>query len=188
MRFQKERPEQQEVGLQGRRENDRLRRQQETPEQHQECRLQAERETQWLRRQQESLEQREQRLQADRERRWLQRQQETTDQRRQSVDARRLHQYSIDKFECSLQATLSNCLVCSRILFSDKAKFVPRLFPPPVFDCFQYANMEGEGQGDMTGASFIEVCPSTCDVVPYVVSVPHRLQNNSGLLGQQVMV
>ena len=60
VRFHKERPEQQEVGLQGRRENDRLRRQQETPEQHQECRLQAERETQWLRRQQESLEQREQ--------------------------------------------------------------------------------------------------------------------------------
>ena len=42
MRFQQERPEQQEVGLQGRRENDRLRRQQETPEQRQERRLQTE--------------------------------------------------------------------------------------------------------------------------------------------------
>jgi len=63
VRFQQERPEQQ-VGLQGRRENDRLRRQQETPEQRQERRRQAERERQRLRRQQESPEQREQRLQA----------------------------------------------------------------------------------------------------------------------------
>ena len=60
VRFQQERPEQQKVGLQGRRENDRLRRQQETPEQNQERRLQAEQERQRLRRQQESLKQREQ--------------------------------------------------------------------------------------------------------------------------------
>jgi len=60
-----EKPEQQEDGLQDRRENDRLWRQHETPEQGQELRLQAERERQQLRRQQGSLEQREQRLQAD---------------------------------------------------------------------------------------------------------------------------
>ena len=68
----------------------------------QEGRLQVERERQRLRRQQESPEQTEQQLQADRERRQLQRQQETTDQRRQRVDARRLHQYSIDKFKSSI--------------------------------------------------------------------------------------
>ena len=56
VRFQQERPEQQEVGLQDRRGNDRLTRQQETPEQRQERRLQADRERQ---RQQESPEQRE---------------------------------------------------------------------------------------------------------------------------------
>ena len=72
-----------------------------------EQRLQADREKRRLRRQQESLEQREQQLQTDRERRRLQRQRETTDQHRQRVDARRLHQYSIDKFKSSLQATLS---------------------------------------------------------------------------------
>jgi len=59
VKFHQERPEQQ-VGLQGRRENDHLRRQQETPEQHQERRLQADRERRRLRRQQESLEQGEQ--------------------------------------------------------------------------------------------------------------------------------
>ena len=26
---------------------------------------------------------------------------------------------------------------------------VPRLFPPPIFDCLQYANTEGEGLGDL---------------------------------------
>ena len=41
VRFQQERPEQQEVGLQSRRKNNRLRRQQETLEQRQEHRLQA---------------------------------------------------------------------------------------------------------------------------------------------------
>ena len=81
MRFHQDRPEQQEVGVQGRRENDRLRREQETSEQRQE-----------------------RRLQAGRERRRLRRQLETTDQRRQHVDARRLHQYSIDSFKSSLQA------------------------------------------------------------------------------------
>ena len=25
---------------------------------------------------------------------------------------------------------------------------VPRSFPPPVFDCLQYAKMEGEGLGE----------------------------------------
>jgi len=56
------------------------------------------------------------------------------------IDYISIHNYS-------LQATLSNCLVCSRTLFSDKAK-------------------------NMTSASFVEVCPSyvsiggtTCDVL-----------------------
>jgi len=26
---------------------------------------------------------------------------------------------------------------------------IPRPFPPPVFDCLQYTNMEGEGLGDL---------------------------------------
>jgi len=29
------------------------------------------------------------------------------------------------------------------------ASLVPRPFPPPVFDHLQYANMEGEGLGDL---------------------------------------
>ena len=29
---------------------------------------------------------------------------------------------------------------------------VPRAFPPPVFDCLQYANMEREGLGDWSRA------------------------------------
>ena len=29
--------------------------------------------------------------------------------------------------------------------------FIPRMFPPPVFDCLQYANTEGEGWGGRFG-------------------------------------
>jgi len=32
---------------------------------------------------------------------------------------------------------------------------VPRPFPPPVFDRLQYANMEGEGLGDLVTCSYI---------------------------------
>jgi len=32
---------------------------------------------------------------------------------------------------------------------------VPRPFPPPVFDRLQYANMEGEGLGDLVTCGYI---------------------------------
>jgi len=32
---------------------------------------------------------------------------------------------------------------------SMQCSLIPRSFPPPVFDCLQYANMEGEGLGDL---------------------------------------
>ena len=33
--------------------------------------------------------------------------------------------------------------------------FIPRPFPPPVFDRFQYANMEGEGLGELVTCSYV---------------------------------
>ena len=35
------------------------------------------------------------------------------------------------------------------------ASLVPRPFPPPVFDCLQYANTEGEGLGDLVTCGYI---------------------------------
>ena len=35
------------------------------------------------------------------------------------------------------------------------ASLVPRPFPPPVFDCLQYANTKGEGLGDLVTCSDI---------------------------------
>jgi len=36
-----------------------------------------------------------------------------------------------------------------------EASLVPRLFPPLVFDHLQYANLEGEGLGDLVTCSYI---------------------------------
>jgi len=47
------------------------------------------------------------------------------------------------------------CLICQShrfVLVWCVCSLVPRAFPPPVFDCLQYANMEGEGLGDWSCA------------------------------------
>jgi len=52
-----------------------------------------------------------------------------------------------------------NTTVCGRSntqwITRHPVSLVPRLFPPPVFDHLQYANMEGEGLGDFVTCSYI---------------------------------
>ena len=48
--------------------------------------------------------------------------------------------------------------VYSYILLVLAGKFpslITRLFPPPVFDRLQYANMEGEGLGDLVTCGYV---------------------------------
>jgi len=35
------------------------------------------------------------------------------------------------------------------------ASLIPRLFPPSVFDCLQYANTEGEDLGDFITCGYV---------------------------------
>jgi len=42
-----------------------------------------------------------------------------------------------------------------KLTWAQTNSLVPRLFPPPVFDRLQYANMEREGLGDLVMCSYI---------------------------------
>ena len=51
------------------------------------------------------------------------------------------------QFVVSISATFPNLAVASSL--------IPRPLPPPVFDHLQYANMEGEGLGDLVNTGTI---------------------------------
>ena len=73
---------------------------------------------------------------------------------------------------CHLNNALGNLTICR------KGSLIPRLFPPPVFDRLQYANMEGEGLGDLFTCVFVEGsthggrCPmKSLETLSYTVSL-----------------
>jgi len=53
-------------------------------------------------------------------------------------------------------AILAQGYISNKCILWQRTSLVPRPFPPPVFDCLQYANTEGEVLGDLVTCGYVK--------------------------------